>query len=101
MTITDLLKANGIASNDFQASHIANGLKLWECETDEERLERARLYRDWRNSQYFKKSDTKSCYEKAIAGEKVPQQPLLKEALHSNTENDESGIPLESPTNGN
>lgn len=71
MTITDLLKANGIASNDFQAQHIANGLKLWECATDEEKLERAKLYRKWRPSTETKKSKlipTYQAYELAING---------------------------------
>ena len=72
MNVTELLITNGIADNQFRAGHIATGLRLWECETDEAKLERARLYRAWRNSGVYKKSDTKSCYEKAIAGEKVP-----------------------------
>ena len=73
MTITDLLKASGIASNDFQAQHIANGLRLWECATDEEKLERAKLYRKWRPSTETKKSKRDElpswqAYELAIAG---------------------------------
>jgi len=83
MNTIELLIEEKIAKNQFQANHIANGLRLWQCDTDEEKLKRARLYRDWRNSQFFKKSDTKSCYEKAILGEEVPQEALIPEALHT------------------
>lgn len=41
MNISDLLTNNDIADNQFSAGHIATGLKLWECETDEEKLKRA------------------------------------------------------------
>lgn len=80
--IVEQLVAEGIAQNNWQAANIANGLDLIHCKDDDERMKRARLYRDWRNSQYFPKSDTKSCFEKAIAGEPAPA-PLLKEAAHS------------------
>lgn len=86
MNPVELLIKDGIAFNQFQAAHLANGLKLYELNTEEEMLKRARLYRDWRNSKIFGK-DTKACYEKAIAGEPLPQQPLFDEALHT--------IPLE------
>ena len=69
--IIELLKAHKLADNDFRASAIANGCKLYELKTDEERLTRARLYRDWRNSQIFG-TKTAPCFEKAIAGEAVP-----------------------------
>ena len=79
-TIIDKLISEGIAKNQFQAMHIANGLKLYELRTDDERIARAKLYRDWRNSKAYK--DTKACYDKAIQGEPAPAA-LLDEALHS------------------
>ena len=36
-----------------------------------------------RESMIYKADDTASCYAKAIAGEAVPQLPLMAEALHS------------------
>ena len=69
--IIELLKENKLADNDFRASAIANGCKLYELRTDEERLARARLYRDWRVSQIFG-NKTAPCFEKAIKGEAVP-----------------------------
>jgi hypothetical protein len=83
VNVVEMLINDKIASNPFQAAHIANGLKLGECKTDEERLTRARLYRDWRVSQIFPKSDTASCYAKAIAGEAVPVTPMFEGVLHS------------------
>jgi len=82
-TIIDKLIEEGIAQNQFQASHIANGLKLYMLRTDEERIVRAKLYRDWRNSKAF--NDTKSCYEMAIKGEKAPPA-LIEEAKHKKDE---------------
>jgi hypothetical protein len=75
MNVIELLIQNGIASNQFQASHIANGLKLYECKTDEERLKRARLYRDWRNSKIY--NTTVECYRKAIDGVALPVTPMF------------------------
>lgn len=49
MNVIELLLLNGIAENSFSASHIATGLKLYECKTDDEKLERAKLYRRWRS----------------------------------------------------
>jgi hypothetical protein len=80
--IIDLLIAEKIADNQFRAAAIANGCKLYELKDDDAKMKRARLYRDWRVSQYFPKHDTKSCFEKAIAGEAAPT-PLLVEAAHS------------------
>ena len=69
MTITEAIKAAGYATNDFQAAHIANGLRLYELPTEAEQLERVALYRRWRP-----KSDKKDmlptyqAYDLAIAG---------------------------------
>jgi len=79
----DLLISDGIAKNQFQAAHIANGLKLWDLTTDEDRLPRARLYRDWRNAKIYGPKDTASCYIKAIEGVPVPQLAMIPEAMHS------------------
>ena len=80
MNIIEKLIEIGIASNPFQAAHIANGLQLAECKTDEERLTRAKLYRDWRNAG----EPSKVAYLKAIAGDKV--EALIPEVLHSEKE---------------
>lgn len=77
--VIELLKTAKIADNDFRAMHIANGLKLADLKTDDERLSRARLYRDWRSSQIFGKA-TAPCYEKAIAGEAVPVEKMFEVA---------------------
>ena len=74
MTIIEWIIEQKFAKNIFQASHIANGLKLTELHGNlEAQQERVKLYRAWRDSQTFPKSDTASCYAKAIAGEKVPE----------------------------
>jgi len=83
MTVIEMLINDKIASNPFQAAHIANGLKLGECKTDEERLARARLYRDFRNATKWL---PRVCYEKAIAGEAVPVKSLFDDVLHSKKE---------------
>lgn len=80
--VIELLIKEKIADNNFRAMHIANGLNLAELKTDEEKLDRARLYRDWRNSKIFPSKDTASCFAKAIKGEAVPQLALIPEALH-------------------
>ena len=77
-TILDWMIAEKFASNIFQATHIANGLKLAALHHQPEAQKaRVRLYRAWRDSQVFPKADTASCYLKAIAGETVPELPLL------------------------
>jgi len=78
--IVTLLIQNKIADNGFRAAHIVRGCKLAELETDEERLARARLYRDWRNSQIYGKN-TAPCYEKAIAGDPVPAVKMFDNGL--------------------
>lgn len=78
MNIIEQIINDGIAKNPFQASHIANGLKLYQLKTDAERLSRCRLYRDWRNA--GEKSVT--AYTKAIAGEQPPAA-MFADVLHS------------------
>ncbi len=72
-TIIDLIIEAKYASNCFQAANIANGCRLFDLRTDEERMERVRRYRAWRSSQIFPKDDTASCYAKAIEGVDPPQ----------------------------
>jgi hypothetical protein len=60
--------AEGLAKNDFQASAIVNGLKLWDV-AENERKERVVLYRKWR-PKTDKKNQLPSwqAFELAIAG---------------------------------
>lgn len=81
MNIIEWILSEHLASNEFAAGHMANGLKLYELHGDlEAQKARVKLYRDWRTSQIFGK-DTKACFEKAIAGELVPQTAFVE--LHS------------------
>lgn len=86
MNIVEKLISDGIASNVFQATHIANGLKLFELSDEAEQLARARLYRDWRNAG----EKSKVAYERAIRGDAVPA-PMFVEALHTD---DKAQMPL-------
>lgn len=73
-----LMDAN-IASHPSHAANIIVGLRLDELDTDEARLERAFLYRAWRNSKIYNASAP--CYEKAIAGEAVPANDMFDDGL--------------------
>ena len=80
MNIIDWMIDNKYAKNKFQAWHIAEGLKLIDLrDNPKAQQERVKLYRAWRDSQAFPKSDTASCYAKAIAGERVPELFEAKE----------------------
>ena len=46
--IIDWMVNTKVAQNEFAAAAIINGLKLGELRTDEERIERVKLYRKWR-----------------------------------------------------
>ncbi len=77
MNIIAWMIEQGIAKNEFQASHIANGLRLVDLLHDTEAQQaRVQLYRSWRNSGVFPPKDRQSCYAKAINGEVVPELPL-------------------------
>ena len=67
MNIIQKIQDEKIADNPFQAAHIANGLKLAELKSDEERMARVFLYRKWRNAG----EPSKVAYQKAIDGEQV------------------------------
>lgn len=88
MNIIEWIVSEKLAKNNFAAAHVANGLKLAELAGDmEAQKARVKLYRDWRNSKIFG-SHTTPCYEKAIAGEAVPQETLFPEAKHSEENRD-------------
>ena len=87
MSDQDIIKwilSEHLASNEFAAAHIANGLHLTDILHDPDAQKaRVRLYRDWRASKIFHAKDTMSCYAKAILGESVPQEPMFSGVLHS------------------
>lgn len=83
MNIIEMMQEDKIAQNPFQASHIANGLKLADLKTDEERRARYLLYREWRNAG----EPSKVAYRNAIDG-KVPMVLIEKEQLALEREND-------------
>ena len=71
MNNIELLIEAKLADNNHRAAAIATGCKFWELKTDEEKLTRARLYRNWRDSGVFG-NKTKPCFEMSINGEDVP-----------------------------
>lgn len=75
-----MLLTDKIAQNTFQATHIANGLRLWELKSEEEQRERYTLYREWRNAG----EPSKVAYENAISGKK-PLTLIEKENAEENT----------------
>lgn len=77
MNIIEKIIDAGIASNIFQATHIANGLRLFELSTDEEKIARCRLYRDWRNAG----EPSNVAYQHAIDGD--PLMSFPGDFLHS------------------
>jgi hypothetical protein len=75
--ITEAIKAAGYATNDFQAAHIANGLRLYELPTEAEQLARVALYRRWRNKTDVKNDiPSKQAYDLAIAGIEPKDVPI-------------------------
>lgn len=78
--IMDWMLSEKIAKNDFNASAIVNGLKLWELDNDEDKKARVRLYRDWRNAG----EKTKIAFEHAIRGDKIlASAPMFEGAMLS------------------
>lgn len=58
-----------LAQNEFAASKIANGLKLWELTDEEAQKARVRLYRKWRPKTNKKDMlPTHQAFDLAIAG---------------------------------
>lgn len=74
MNIIDQMITDKIAKNVFQATHIANGLKLAELKTDAEKIERYKLYRRWRDAG----EPSTVAYQNAIDGKQL--QELFAEA---------------------
>lgn len=69
MNIIEWIVENKIAQNTFQASAIANGLKLVELKDIEEQKARVMLYRKWRPKTDKKNQlPTWQAFELAIAG---------------------------------
>jgi hypothetical protein len=60
---------NGLAENEFAASHIWEGLMLWDFE-DEKQMELVRKYREWRKI----RRNTKLCYAYTLAGLAIPKE---------------------------
>lgn len=84
--IVKLLMDAKIANNEFRAGHIIKGCRLAELDTDEARLARARLYREWRNSQIFS-GNTAPCFEMAVKGEAVPMKRMEFDVTERENEN--------------
>ena len=74
MDVVQMILLDNIAKNQFQAAHIATGLKLWELDSDEKKRKRYKLYREWRNAG----EPSKVAYGNAIAG-KEPMALIPKE----------------------
>ena len=69
MNIIEWMIERKLAQNTIQAANIANGLKLAELATDEERCARILLYRKWRPKTDKKNQlPTWQAFELAIAG---------------------------------
>jgi hypothetical protein len=80
-TTIEMMIREKIAKNQWQASHIAEGLELWKCGTREEQTVRCKLYRDWRNAG----EDPATAYRRAKNGDAVPV-PMFDDVLHSDTQ---------------
>lgn len=74
--ISELLLTHKLSSSSFSAAHIVRGCQLVDMDTDEARLARARLYRDWRTAKVFG-DKTAPCFAAAVRGEAVPQETFL------------------------
>ena len=60
-----------LAENNFAASNIATGLRLWELPTEDAQKTRVRLYRKWRPKTETDKKNmlpTAQAYDLAISG---------------------------------
>lgn len=69
MNIIDQMITDKIAKNVFQATHIANGLKLAELKTDDEKVARYKLYRRWRDAG----EPSAVAYRNAIEGKQLQE----------------------------
>ena len=60
---------NGLAKNEFAASHVWEGLTLWNFESGKQ-MELVRKYREWRKIS----RNTKLCYAYTLAGLAIPKE---------------------------
>lgn len=58
----------GFAKNNFNASSIINGLRLWELKDESEQKARVKRYRLWRGTDKKNMLPTYQAFELAIAG---------------------------------
>jgi len=75
MNIVETLVSEKIASNPFHASNMLNVLKCGELATDEERIERCRLYKAWK----LTGENKQMAREMAIKGQPAPKQMFTQE----------------------
>ena len=69
MNIIQWMLESKFAQNSIQAANIANGLKLYELESDDARIARILLYRKWRPKTDKKNQlPTYQAFDLAIAG---------------------------------
>lgn len=71
MDIITRIVDEGLAENGYAAVHIAEGLHLAQLKTEDEQIERVRLYRQWRHAG----ESSKGAYWRALNGEVPPQLP--------------------------
>ena len=90
MSIADVMLwmvSTKLAQNEFAASKIATGLKLWEIETDDERKARVELYRRWRpKTDKRNMLPTYQAFELAIAG--IDPDDVVERQMELMTENE-------------
>ena len=83
MNIVERLVAEHIVENPFHASGMLNVLECIGLENDDQRVERCKLYVEWKkyldNAQEFtnKKNAKAQARKNAIAGEPVPELPII------------------------
>ena len=80
MNIVEKLVSEKIATNPFHAANMLNVLECGKLETDEQRVDRCRLYKAWKLTDENKQEARR----KAIAGEQPPEQMFEIAALEVN-----------------
>ena len=88
MNIVERLVAEHIVENPFHASGMLNVLECMKLENDDQRVERCKLYVEWKkyleNSKEFtnKKNAKMQARKNAIAGEPVPPAEMFATDEH-------------------
>ena len=78
MNIIEWIVSEKLATNNFAAAHIANGLKLCEIKNDEaEQKKRVEQYRKWRRAS---KDAPVKCYQYVLEGKEPPEELFEIEA---------------------